>query len=117
MEGQIFATDEALENLDKINLEFVQTNLDLIDFKKFYTVKKIKDTSGNSPIFNNQITVYHATIPNLIVTQSKSDKIMLILYFEGFTTLFRTSPVKNVTKKGKKILVETENSIYELMEQ
>ena len=118
-EGHILATDEALEHLDKINVKFVETNLDLINYEKIYTVRKVRDTSGRSPIPNTYDVISNPTFPNLVIMQGSKfnpNNIMLALYFVTFDDYFRSSPVKNVTKKGKTILVETENSIYELTE-
>lgn len=119
-EGHILATDEALEHLDKINIKFIETNMDLINFEKVYTVRKVEDTSGKSPVPNKYSVMRTATFPNLVVMQNPGkfdfNNIMLALYFVNIDSYFRSSPIKNVRKKGKVILVETENSIYELTE-
>jgi hypothetical protein len=119
-QDNFYLTDEALNHLDLINIEFVKTNLDLVDFTKNYTVKKIKDISGKSPIANDYTVMPYFRTPTLIVMQGETfnpKNVMLALYFYTSWMYFRTSPVKNVTKKGKNILVETENSVYELMEE
>lgn len=116
----ILATDYALNHLDLINIYFVKINLDLVDFKKRYKVNKIKNTSGLSQILNGMQVVRYATLPILIVMQNETfdkNNINLALYFSTSFEFFRTSPIKNVTKKEKKILVETENSVYELTEE
>lgn len=119
IQGGILATDYALNHLDLINIHFVKINLDLVDFKKRYKVIKIKNTSGLSPILNGIQVIRYATLPILIVMQDdvfNKNNINLALYFSTSFEFFRTSSIKNVTKKADKILVETENSIYELTE-
>lgn len=116
-EGHILSSADALEHLDKVNVKFVEINLDIINFDKTYFVSKVKDISGKSPIPTNTVVIGHSAFPNLVIMQEGTfnpEKIYLALYFYNYTEVFRTSPIKNVTKKGKKILVETENSVYEL---
>lgn len=115
----LYSSEETLDHLDKINIEYVRLNLDLIDFDKNYTCKKIKDISGKSPIPTNATVVSNKTLPGLVAMEDNSfdpNNIMLAIYFNGYLEFFRTSTVKNVTKKGNKILVETENSVYQLTE-
>ena len=123
-EEPLMCVEAGLDHLDAINVLYVKTNMDLIDYDKIYTLTKT-GVKKKHPEYDNKYVVMQSGRVKLLIQHKifnvfDPKELYAALYIEDahglFPDWFRTSPVINCTKTSKGIRIETQNSYYLLTE-